>query len=403
MAKADLRMNILIVSPVPTHPSTRGNSARILYIADKMKEWGHDVWFLHTSYQEGDPAAMAAWWGDRFIHHQYKKPWRKFRFFGIPVPDRWHHSLLKRGWLHQRIDQLYDNSLDDLLQESHRKHRFDAVLVEYVNFSKALLLFGQETLKLIDTHDIYSDRHKRLIKAGLPPEWFFLSRREEKKGLLRADKIMAIQDIERDFFIALLEGKRTVKTVGFFLKVTPFPPEEQGRRVVYIGANATLNVQAISAFLNDIWPRLHQADPLLELHIWGGVTSELAKIPPPGVFMHQECRDVTEAYTGAGIAINPMIAGTGLKTKTIEALAFGLPVVASPVAVEGLPSAGGESEVPWRVARTPAEWVETILVLARDDAARQSLALNAANYARTYVATQQESMRTMLERQKTAG
>lgn len=389
-------MKILIISPVPTHPSTRGNSARILYIASKMMEWGHEVWFLHTSFQPGDERAMAAWWGARYIHHAYQKPWRRFRFFGIPVPDRLHHGLLKRGWLHQRIDQLYDNSLDPVLRELQGRHGFDAVLVEYVNFSRALLQFGKKTLKLIDTHDIYADRHKRLLKASIQPEWFFLSHAEERKGLMRADRVMAIQDVEQDFFREMLGGARTVKTVGYFLPVKTHLPSGNGRRVMYLGANATLNVRSIEAFVENVWPHLIKADRELELHIWGGVTDAL-KISVPRVVTHREVDDVSEAYAASDIVINPMIAGTGLKTKTIEALAHGCPVVGTPVAVEGLPPARSAAEVPWMVATTPEEWVASILKLAGDPVARHEMSARALDYARAYVKAQEDSMRSILE------
>jgi glycosyltransferase involved in cell wall biosynthesis len=389
-------MKILIISPVPTHPSTRGNSARILYIAGKMMEWGHEVWFLHTSFQAGDERAMAAWWGGRYIHHAYRKPWRWFRFLGIPVPDRWHHGLLKRGWLHQRIDQLYDRSLDPVLRELQGRHAFDAVLVEYVSFSRALLQFGKKTLKLIDTHDIYADRHKRLLKAGVQPEWFFLSRREERKGLMRADRVMAIQDVEEKFFRELLGGAIPVKTVGHFPPLKTHLPSGTGRTVTYLGANSTLNVRSIQAFVENVWPLVVKAAPELELHIWGGVADALT-FSVPRVFARREVADVAEAYEASDIVINPMIAGTGLKIKTIEALAHGCPVVASPVAVEGLPLAGREAGVPWLVAATPQEWVASLLKLAGDSGARREMSAKALEYARAYVKAQEESMRSILE------
>lgn len=392
---APRRRRALIISPIPTHPSTRGNSARILYFAERMERWGFETWFLHTSFQSGDDEAMSAWWGKRLVRHRYKKPWRKFRFMGVPVPDRWHHGLMNRGWLHQRVDQLYDESLDETLDELQSQKHFDLVLVEYVTFSRSLLKFGADTLKLIDSHDIYTGRHKRLLRAGMRPEWFFLSRSEELKGLMRADRVIAIQDQEKAFFQKLLRGRREVHTVGYCLPVATGLPLNHPKRIVYLGADATLNVRSMLAFLQNVWPGVHAKDPAAELHVWGGICKSL-DVVPDAVVLHGEVADVAEAYAGADIAINPMIEGTGLKTKTIEALAHGRAVVASPVAVEGLPLFSEVSLVPWEIARNPAEWAAVLINLMSDGDRRAAMSRRAFDYARTYVRTQEAAMQRVL-------
>jgi glycosyltransferase involved in cell wall biosynthesis len=54
-----------------------------------------------------------------------------------------------------------------------------------------------------------------------------------------------------------------------------------------------------------------------------------------------EVGDVREFYGRVRCVLNPMLGGTGLKIKTVEALAFGLPLLGTPDAFVGI--AGGES------------------------------------------------------------
>ena len=47
--------------------------------------------------------------------------------------------------------------------------------------------------------------------------------------------------------------------------------------------------------------------------------------------------DLSELYRSARVVINPVLAGTGLKIKTVEALSRLRPIVTWPTGVEGLP------------------------------------------------------------------
>jgi len=213
---------------------------------------------------------------------------------------------------------------------------------------------------------------------------------------MRADRVIAIQEVERDFFDRLLGGARPVKTVGHFPLVSALPHAGDGRRVMFLGANATLNVQSITIFLDEVWPLLHEASPRLELHIYGGVIEAVTRLAP-NVFLHKETQDLSQAYATADIVINPMAAGTGLKIKTIEALACGRALVASPVAVEGLPVVENEAGVPWLVAENPQEWVAHLLKLSADAKARQELSRRALEYASAYVQAQRNNLKSILE------
>ena len=388
-------MKILMVSPVPSHPVNSGNAARIVALRTEMQRQGHEVWFLHSDFAPGDAGAMSAFWGRRYVAHSYVKPWRKFRWFGVPVPDRWHHGLLARGWLHQRVDQLYDFSLDPVARRLHAEQRFDAVIVEYVIFSRVLMSFNRPVLRLIDTHDAYTDRHLRLIEAGLAPEWIFLSRREERRGLRRADRVIAIQEAEASFFRSLLPSGHAVFTVGHFLdELAPLPASSSGQRVVFFGANGTLNQRALTWFIDTVWHKVLARAPGLELHIWGGICDHGFR--GPSVVSCGHVREPRQAYEDADIVINPMTMGTGLKIKSIEALSFGRPLVASPVAVEGLPGAPGD--LPCIVAGTPDEWVDALSRLSQEENLRAGLATRAVAYIREYVRQQRENLASALGR-----
>jgi len=56
----------------------------------------------------------------------------------------------------------------------------------------------------------------------------------------------------------------------------------------------------------------------------------------PGVRLLGPVRDLADLYRQTKVTINPSLAGTGLKVKTLEALSFLQPVVTWPTGVDGL-------------------------------------------------------------------
>jgi hypothetical protein len=59
---------------------------------------------------------------------------------------------------------------------------------------------------------------------------------------------------------------------------------------------------------------------------------------PRGVRIVGEVDSVRELYSDCSLVINPVVAGTGIKIKTIEALCHFRPLVTWPSGVEGIPT-----------------------------------------------------------------
>jgi glycosyltransferase involved in cell wall biosynthesis len=69
----------------------------------------------------------------------------------------------------------------------------------------------------------------------------------------------------------------------------------------------------------------------------------------------------------AAVYAAPMMSGTGLKNKVLEAMAAGLPVVASPLALAGIGAGDGITE-----ASDPAEMADALAALLSDADRRRS-------------------------------
>ncbi|MEL6249239.1 MAG: glycosyltransferase, partial [Cyanobacteria bacterium J06627_15] len=97
----------------------------------------------------------------------------------------------------------------------------------------------------------------------------------------------------------------------------------------------------------------------------------------PGVTVTGRVPSITDYIHQSTVGVVPLRVGLGIKTKTLESMASGIPIVASDRGLEGL--AVDTPAVPLRALRanTPDEYVNAISRLFEDPALRQTLSENA--------------------------
>lgn len=370
---------ILLISPTPTHPTNAGNRIRIVRLVEALHELGHEVHVLVAPREQNDPAAMAAWLGERLHLISYRRPARVEAL--IPKLIRWGRQSVdpdaRYTW---GIDDWYDPGLDVEIDRLHLSHRFDAVIVEYVFFSRALERFGSEVLKVVDTHDRFSLRHRLYLEIGLPPQFFSCTEEEEARGLNRADLVLAIQDTERAFFSRICH--KEVITVGHFVTVEPqFEPDrlQDGFNILFVGSANPINLDGIRAFVAQVWPLLRQRIPSAQLLLAGGVCN--AEAGGDSIVRLGFVDDVRSAYRQAHVVINPVRQGTGLNIKSIEALGYGMPLVSSSAGARGLESAHGRALL---IADTPGEVVAAMERIRSEGDMRRNLSAQALAFAATW-------------------
>lgn len=119
----------------------------------------------------------------------------------------------------------------------------------------------------------------------------------------------------------------------------PGPPSD-GPVLAFLGAyDATSNVEAACALVEVVLPLVRAQVPAARVLLVGR--------NPPSVLRALDAEvtgavpDVTAALRRASIFVAPMSSGHGVKNKVLEAMAAGLPVVASPLAAQGIGASEG--------------------------------------------------------------
>ena len=169
---------------------------------------------------------------------------------------------------------------------------------------------------------------------------------------------------------------RYVPNVVDVAAITPVSPAVGERRALFVASFSYLpNRNGLSFLLDQVFPLVWEQLPDARLALVGGGL-ERSPSADPRVEALGFVGDLRQAYARASCALVPLLQGGGTPLKLIEALAYGLPVIATPRAVAGLELRAGEDCL---VAGDASEFAETLVRVLRDGA--PTLAGNARKVA----------------------
>jgi len=377
---------LLIISPTPTHPQNAGNRIRVYNLSAALKKLGFEVHFLFVELEKGDKEAMNQYWKGKVYYFcgtgSFFPPialsfWKRFFYSFTYSSDEREYNF--------HIDDWYDTNLDEFISALQKEERFDIVVVEYVFLSKAFLNFSGNVLKVLDTHDIFTNRFKVYLNNDQKPQWFSTYEKEEAKALNRADLITAIQNHEKRFFEKITHKK--VIQIGHILSYCPNRKTDFDKKLLFVASQNPINIDGITFFMEKVLTKLTITYPDVELVIAGQICNVLDA--GGNITLLGEFENAQQVYNEGDIVINPVRFGTGLNIKTIEALSYGKPLVTTSAGMAGLEYLRNKA---FLVADTDLEFIDTLSNLMDDESWRQLLIKNAENFIEDY---NQENLREL--------
>lgn len=143
--------------------------------------------------------------------------------------------------------------------------------------------------------------------------------------------------------------------------------------IVLSGVMSTFtNVDAAVWFAEEVFPRVERAVPQASFRIVGRNPQRTVRAlaRPPRVVVTGEVPDVNDWLLRSQVAVAPLRIAAGMQNKLIQAMGCGLPVVATPVANEGI---GARPEEHLRIREDAEGFAEAVIDLLRDPEARERL------------------------------
>jgi glycosyltransferase involved in cell wall biosynthesis len=231
---------------------------------------------------------------------------------------------------------------------------------------------------LLVAHNIEHELYRAQL-AALEERWTWVAKRLKNDLLrLREYEWSGMRKLQRVVFLST-EDRKTATGTCNRLKTFVLPPvfdylprpvSDRSPGTLALGMFADFswwpNQSSLRWFLDEVWPRLETG---IELHL-AGYGSDIALAGHrPRVHAHGFVSDPREVFRKCDLMIAPIVTGAGVKVKVAEALFNRVPVLATSLALRGLPI---DSTAPVQLCDTADEWVAALRMAgARSLAARR--------------------------------
>ncbi len=245
------------------------------------------------------------------------------------------------------ISKAFQQELERCLTE----HDFDIVQIEgpYLGYygktikGKALLTLRAHNLE----HRIWDLRSKEDKNPFKKLYFHTLSKRIhslEKNLLKKIDLLVPISESDAEGFREMGNTLPT-KVCPTGMDMGNYHTKNSGNeiRLFYIGAlDWGPNQEGLDWFFENVWSSILAKWPDLLLHIAGRNSSRyFSSSPPPNVHPEGEVEDAIEFYNEHTVMIVPLLSGSGIRIKILEAMAMGKVVIGSSIASAGLGATDG--------------------------------------------------------------
>jgi GT2 family glycosyltransferase/glycosyltransferase involved in cell wall biosynthesis len=292
------------------------------------------------------------------------------------------------------VREFANDEFEWLLHRQIYLKKIDLVQLEYTPLAQYRCDFRRIPTVLFE-HDVYFQSigrglgHVIGIVDALKARMEYLRALRFELGALSAfDQVQVCTPANRDYLLSFLPGLAPKMRAGLRagIDTTRYqfrPRGREPRTLLFLGSwRHDPNRVAVDWFMRNVMPLIVAKEPDVKLTIVG------SDPPAPHLYAdhaaHMEMlgfvEDVREPLAYYALFVCPILSGSGVRVKLLEAYAAGIPVVSTRVGAEGLGVKDGEF---CALADDPAEFAAHVLALLRDPEKAAAM----AERARTEVET----------------
>lgn len=286
------------------------------------------------------------------------------------------------------VSRFNRNDIRSSVQSLLDNQTYDAVLIEGLFMMPYADEFEKRNIPyFMRAHNVENQIWNRQIQQERSPfkRWILRVqnkrlRKYEEAASKHGNGIVAITNVDASWFrkAAPTQEVLTVPT-GINPKSYPNSPSLQPD-VFHIGSMDWLpNIDGMRWFVGEVWPELMKINSQTAFHLAGRNSDQFGLHDPQrGIFVEGALDDVSTMYQKHGVFVVPLLAGSGMRIKILEAMAYGKAIVTTTIGAEGIPVVDGEHLL---IADHPVEFARAIQKLIASQDLRLKLGENARAFA----------------------
>ena len=289
------------------------------------------------------------------------------------------------------IECLYAPHVVDV--ETHlREHgnEYDIVILFRVQFAaeyidvvreycaRAVVIFNP-----IDLHYLREERQAIVESSAELAQQATQTKAVELETVRKVDGTIVVSEAECEILNREISGANvTTIPILFSIKGNGTPFDERRNMFFLGGYQHPPNVDAVFYFVRSIWPLVKQKLPEAKFYILGSnVTEEMLALATDDVIVVGYVEDLSDYLDRCRMSVVPLRYGAGMKGKIGTSMSYGVPCVATSIAVEGLGLKQGEHIL---VGDTPENFAREVVTLYADKGLWEHLSISGQSFVETH-------------------
>ncbi len=373
-------MKIIIFYPLNPYPPQSGTHRRLLAVLKSLKKSGFKIYLLSADFTSKERSwnRTSIYWLKKFLVEDvvvYKISFfdRIFNFLIFPFNKLCKRPLKINSITHTPPDMLrwFDKQFQIIQPQT--------IIINYVYWSRlATRNRYKDVKKIIEIHDLVTINNQMMDKLNsdlfdniqkkyknsdlrlFDENYFSLFRvdtdNKEYKLFDKFDYVISISSKETELIKKNIKEDK-VKYLPMFFQSTGTASNYTGQAIFTSGFSNPYNTHGFLFFVNKVLPLIQKKDKTFILEISGrlyGLKSIALTIP--GIRFIGTVDNLYDYFRNVAFFVSPVLAGTGQQIKTVEAMAFGLPVIIHKNGLRGEPIIHGKNGFIANDANSMAEY-----------------------------------------------
>lgn len=396
-------MNIVIISTHLPYPLSTGGAQAQYNMIDILRH-RHQFHFIYPENKRNS----------KTVHHTLSKLWPNVKL----TPYSYTRQLLWPQFFMDKAKRainlsLRPNSKKLLVERTIKRYGYyfnkdfinfvnhhishikpDFVQIDFYPYLHLINYLPADVKTIFIHHEIRYIRNERLLSdIKLDDKWkrkMTECKQEEIDDLNKFSHIVTLTDIDRKQL--LTAGVRTPISISpAAINTESLPYGKQNRTLTFVGSYHHFpNQEGIDWFIGKVLPML---TPDIPLHIIGKGWPMSYHQQNRQIIMEGFVSKLSDVIHGS-LMVVPILSGSGMRMKILEAASLSVPFVTTSVGVEGL---NFVHRVSCLIADTPESFAAAITLLLENNELRKELATNAHNvyekeYSREALAQKREKI-----------
>lgn len=276
----------------------------------------------------------------------------------------------------QYYDSLYQEKVLELLDTN----KYDLIFSDLLFFFQYVASV-KNIVKIVSPHDSFSlltlrlfKQEKNIFKKLYLHRRYSILKNYEISVFRKNDFVFFVSSVDLEHVgLRILKDKSCVIPNGVDLDY--FYPRKEIKKDISVSFVGNFsykpNIEAVLFFFSQVYPILKTNISKLTVCLIGGnVPDAISQYRSKDIMITGFVPDIREYLWRTKVFISPLLSGSGIKNKMLEAMALGIPIVATPLSFDGIENSNNL----FRMETLPCDMANSIIELINNPSLADTIA-----------------------------